>query len=577
MKVRLLTKTEGVEGTEYYQKSIDEIIVGKSRASSSREVNELFDEPHKLLRHCILNQHWCFDKDTEILTSDGFKNIQYVSELNQVACYNKDTDTVSFDYPSHRNKQKYTGEMIGFKNRYIDFLVTPNHRIPIFNKKGQLEVLEAQTIFNNKRRSSNLICFAKETICSIRANPFTNYNKKIMSLIGFFIGDGCVKTSDHGIVFHLTVEKKIEYLKDLCKELNLLLNIQGTNHYVVKSLELKNIFVNLFQTSSGEKTIPRIFTTLETELKDLLLEGLVNSDGHFNKKGSLIYDTTSEDLVDSLQTIFCISGYKINVSKRKRESLNHKERYRLYFSKRQYTTEKKGVQGGWYTREYDDYVYCLSVPTQFLVIRRNNKVSISGNSIFDQAHLGFEITTSRDMGRELLRHSSIHPQEFSQRYAQAVSYEQIELRLQSKSNRQSSTELYISDEQIKDQCTAQGIVQLAVDEAFNDYAALIDAGIAKECARGILPECTTTVLHMEGSIRSWITLLNARLHQTAQKEVRLISAIVRDFFITQCPIIAAALYNFEDAYDIHILERIVLEKYGVYKLIKDNNFKKVKL
>jgi thymidylate synthase (FAD) len=198
-------------------------------------------------------------------------------------------------------------------------------------------------------------------------------------------------------------------------------------------------------------------------------------------------------------------------------------------------------------------------------------------SIFDQAHLGFEITTSRAMGRELLRHSSIHPQEFSQRYAQAISYEEIELRLQSKSNRQSSTELYISDEEIKDQCTAQGIVQLAVDEAFNDYVALIDAGIAKECARGILPECTTTVLHMEGSIRSWITLLNARLHQTAQKEVRLISAIVRDFFITQCPIIAAALYNFEDAYDIHILERIVLEKYGVYSLIKNNNFKKVKL
>lgn len=576
MQVRLLTKTQGLEGTEYFDKSIDEIIVGKARASSSRDVNELFEEPHKLLRHCILNGHWCFDKDTEILTSDGFKNIQYVSELNQVACYNKDTDTVYFDYPSHRNKQKYTGEMIGFKNRYIDFLVTPNHRIPVFNKKGQTEVLEAQTIFNNKRRSSNLICFAKQTIASIQANPFTNYNKRIMSLIGFFIGDGSVKTSNHGIVFHLTVERKIEYLKNICKELNLTLNIQGDDHYIVKSLELKNIFTSLFQTSSGEKTIPRVFTTLETELKDLLLEGLVNSDGYFNK-GSLIYDTTSEDLVDSLQAIFCISGYKITVSKRKRESLNHKERYRLYFSKKQYTTEKKGVQGGWYIEGYDDYVYCLSVPTQFLVIRRNNKVSISGNSIFDQCHLGFEIKTSRAMGRELLRHSSIHPQEFSQRYAEVYEYEPVELRIQSKSNRQSSTELYLSEKEIKDsQCTAKELLNIGIQESFDDYQGLLAEGIAKECARFILPECTSTTLHMEGSIRSWITLLNVRLHQTAQKEIRLIAEDIRDIFIVQCPIISSSLFNFEDAYNIHILERVVLEKYGLYSMIKNNNFKKIK-
>jgi thymidylate synthase (FAD) len=197
-------------------------------------------------------------------------------------------------------------------------------------------------------------------------------------------------------------------------------------------------------------------------------------------------------------------------------------------------------------------------------------------SVFDQAHLGFEIITSRAMGRELLRHSSIHPQEFSQRYAEVTKHEEVELRLQSKSNRQSSTELYVSDEEIKDGCTAEGIVELAIQEAFDDYSALIGAGIAKECARFILPECTTTILQMEGNVRSWITLLNARLHQTAQKEVRLIAEQIKDTFIIQCPIIAAALYNFEDAYDIHILERIVLEKYGVYKLIKDNNFKKIK-
>ena len=197
-------------------------------------------------------------------------------------------------------------------------------------------------------------------------------------------------------------------------------------------------------------------------------------------------------------------------------------------------------------------------------------------SIFDQCHLGFEIKTSRAMGRELLRHSSIHPQEFSQRYAEVTEYEEVELRVQSKSNRQSSSELYESDEDIKDQCNARELVSISVQEAFDDYSALISAGIAKESARLILPECTTTVLHMEGSIRSWITLLNARLHQTAQKEIRLIAEDIIVEFNKHCPVISKSLYNFEDAYDIHILERIVLEKYGVYEMIKSNKFKKVK-
>jgi len=190
-------------------------------------------------------------------------------------------------------------------------------------------------------------------------------------------------------------------------------------------------------------------------------------------------------------------------------------------------------------------------------------------SVFDQCHLGFEITTSRAMGRELLRHASIHPQELSQRYKEVLDWEGVELRLQSKSNRQSSTDLYESD-------IAYELVNGAIDDNFTYYSHLIDQGVAKECARFILPECTTTVLHMEGSIRSWITMLNVRLHKTAQKEIRLIAEAIKDILITQCPITCSALYNFEDGYNIHILERVILEKYGVYNLVKDNNYKKIK-
>jgi thymidylate synthase (FAD) len=185
-------------------------------------------------------------------------------------------------------------------------------------------------------------------------------------------------------------------------------------------------------------------------------------------------------------------------------------------------------------------------------------------SIFTMANLTFEIITSRAIGRELLRHWSIKPQELSQRYSEVTEFEPIELRLQSKSNRQSSTEV----------CTDEKI-QLKVDSHVQNsellYRELIDYGIARESSRFILPETTQTKLIMNGSIREWITTLNQRLHKTAQLECRLVAEAIRDIFIQECPIIAQSLFNFECAYEVHILDRLVLEKYKVFQELFGTN------
>jgi thymidylate synthase (FAD) len=179
-------------------------------------------------------------------------------------------------------------------------------------------------------------------------------------------------------------------------------------------------------------------------------------------------------------------------------------------------------------------------------------------SIFSQANLGFEIITSRDMGRELLRHSSIKPQELSQRYAQIFDFEGIELRWESKRNRQSSEEICTSDKH-------NNKVKDLVKQIEITYADLIVDGIAKETARFILPGTTGTKLIMNGGVREWITMFNQRLHKTAQKEVRLVVEAICKAFIQECPLISLALFNFENAYDIPILDRVTLEKYHVYQ------------
>jgi thymidylate synthase (FAD) len=198
-------------------------------------------------------------------------------------------------------------------------------------------------------------------------------------------------------------------------------------------------------------------------------------------------------------------------------------------------------------------------------------------SIFELANLGFSIETSRAMGRELLRHGKmVGLTEFSQRYSSDISTEEIELRIQSKSNRQSSTDVFIGNEdstiKLSDAAYGAGshlFYNDAVEQTLNSinetYKGLLDLGIARETARFILPETTSTKIYMNFRIRELITFLNQRLHKTAQKEIRLIAEQIRDIFIQECPIISKALFDFDNAYNVHILERIVLEKYKVYQ------------
>ena len=181
-------------------------------------------------------------------------------------------------------------------------------------------------------------------------------------------------------------------------------------------------------------------------------------------------------------------------------------------------------------------------------------------SIFELANLGFRVETSRAIGREILRHGKmVGLTEFSQRYSDNIEFEDIELRKQATSNRQSSTD------KVKD-------IIFDLEFAEGDiYKRWIKEGIAKETARMILPECTRTTIYLNFRIRELITFLNARLHSTAQKEIQDLAKEIRDIFIQECPIISNSLFNFEHADKFHILEQVVLEKYKLRDQVINEN------
>ena len=159
-------------------------------------------------------------------------------------------------------------------------------------------------------------------------------------------------------------------------------------------------------------------------------------------------------------------------------------------------------------------------------------------SPLDMINFSFEIETSRAIGRQLLRHASIKPQEHSQRYSDRVLFEPIELRKEHPTNRQSSNEVFDPEVwfEIKG-CTkkASSSIQFTLSMIENLYQNLIKQGVAKECARMILPECTTTTMTFNGTLRSWLSFLNVRCDHHAQKEAVIIATLIGEALEKEMP------------------------------------------
>ena len=167
-------------------------------------------------------------------------------------------------------------------------------------------------------------------------------------------------------------------------------------------------------------------------------------------------------------------------------------------------------------------------------------------SPLDMINFTFEIETSRDIGRQILRHQSIKFQEHSTRYSSRVQFEPIELRKEHPTNRQSSTEVigiveidkdgweYVGDHsaQSHEYIAKAAHALVLLEEA---YKGMIFTGVAKETARHFLPGALTTTMSANGTLRSWLAFLNVRLDHHAEKEIQIIAGLIGEALEKELP------------------------------------------
>ena len=161
-------------------------------------------------------------------------------------------------------------------------------------------------------------------------------------------------------------------------------------------------------------------------------------------------------------------------------------------------------------------------------------------SVFEQAHMTLEINTTRGIAAQILRHRSFTFQEFSQRYADTNLLSQEipipDLRSQDTKNRQNS----VDDISPEKKSVLQGQIQRHFTQSLDLYNELLRQGVAKECARFVLPLAVPTRLYMTGNLRSWMHYIDLRSANGTQKEHMDIALECKRIFAEQFPIITEA-------------------------------------
>lgn len=353
-------------------------------------------------------EHLCYSADTEILTDKGWKYFKDLNSEDKVAQVNPDTLEISFTKPANYIKYPFKGMMINFKSKSVDLLVSPDHKMLystewIFYKsknkrwlsKKASEIKELSKMIipqagKMKGEELKYVELEEDYDKVVFGTTLTKTKKKVkikadtfLKFLGIYLAEGSYyikgkKQYKVRIVqkANTASAKKIEEtIKEMPFNYNVVKRKNGTIEYVINSKILTK-YVEKFGKSE-DKYIPEFIYSLSERQKKLFLKYFILGDGYLKPDGKTYHFVSkSKKLIDGIQALYATIGISSTVYEHKYRNGN----YRLETRK-----DKKG-NDKYYSmvREvkdvpYNDYIYSVTVPEGYLLVRRNNKIAISGN------------------------------------------------------------------------------------------------------------------------------------------------------------------------------------------------------
>jgi flavin-dependent thymidylate synthase len=395
-----------VEGTEA-EKLIE--FAGRSCYRSwepglNPNVTKVREDSGDYLRNIINVGHGCYDAETDVLTRRGWIAWPDVQE-DDVFATRSPEGRLEWHPAARLVNYTHRGRMYRVEARGVDLLVTPDHKMLVCltttregRQRDDFQLITAEELGHRSH------AYVKTAEWLGGEDILTSDEA---SLLGFAIGDGYCKGKV--VAFHLRRERKVAWLYAVCDRLNLEVKRSGDRYRVRLDGRLFDYVSNMYDTD-GSKLIP--FDLAEASKSTLvgLFAGLMESDGHRGRTCHS-YDTTSELLVDQIQTLAMMIGVAANASPCDREhSYGDRPLTRLNVIRRELRPEvNKFIDHVGRTSWIDDWegeVFCAWVPPHnTLYVRRAGKPVWSGNSVLEHAQFSFMFQNlSRVATHELVRH-----------------------------------------------------------------------------------------------------------------------------------------------------------------------------
>lgn len=345
----------------------------------------------------MIDAERCYDAETEVLTRRGFVRWPEVLPDDLIGCWDDKQESLVYERPIELTRQRYKGPMYRVDHGGVDLLVTPKHKMFVQTQtdtgRGEdreigwtsWKLVPADEL--GDRVNVRYLKCAPRVVApdidfggsdsNVPTFPSHDDRRALLRMIGFFIGDGWVGRSRgraNAIAFGLTKPRKVAYLREVAMELGWPVDEMANRVYVVRAEGVGKLFRREFYDDNGEKRIPEYLLDLNSDDAMALLDGLRASDGSI-RRSAWEYFTTSEQVAQAVQRLVLHAGGAAHIHG------NDTMIRVMVLSRMLRPIVNSGVRGkNTSIQPYDGDIFCAHTRTGVMVVRRNGKPVLSGNT-----------------------------------------------------------------------------------------------------------------------------------------------------------------------------------------------------
>lgn len=353
----------------------------------------------------------CYDENTDVLTTKGWKSIKDITTTDFVATL-QNGDTLEYKNPTEIQSYDYEGNMYYIKSNQVDLFVTPNHRMYVGNRNGEkYQIFEARDIYGKRKTyMKNVQKINTKGLNEFVIKGFDGEDDLTLPInewlyfFGMWIAEGFISKQYNCVYFSTNKERIKDKLFEICQKMEFKIKVKKsydeekkTHIWYIRNKTLTNYFESL-NVKAINKYLPDWVWELNREQCKILIEGMVLGDGHTMANGTQRYDTSSTKLADDFQRLCLHAGWSCNkalkceagytATKKNGEVIKtNVDAWRLTIIKSQNNplVNKNITSDG--RNQLDSYVpfngkvYCCSVPGEGIIyVRRNGVVVWAGQS-----------------------------------------------------------------------------------------------------------------------------------------------------------------------------------------------------